>query len=77
MFYLAVEEYTMQNRQRRLAKDLKLRRQLRDSLESKSDKESYFLVEVSDRLRNLVRAFRVYARISHRPIALPRDCATC
>ena len=55
MFYPAVEEYVMQNRQRELAKNLKLRRQFRDALESKSGHESYFLAKVSDRLRNLVR----------------------
>ena len=55
MFYPAVEQYVMQNRQRELAKNLKLRRQFRDSLESKSGNESHFLAEVSDRLRNLVR----------------------
>jgi hypothetical protein len=37
MFYLAVEEYVMRNRQRELAKELEIKRQLHDSLDSKPD----------------------------------------
>ena len=77
MFYLAVEEYTMQNRQRRLAKDLKLRRQLADSPDSLSDNVGYLIAGVSDQLRNLLRTFRISPQVSQGQIALPRDCATC
>ena len=58
MFYPVVEEYAMQNRQRELAKDLEIRRQMRNSLESKSDDGPHFFAEAGGRLRNLVRRAR-------------------
>ena len=63
MFYLAVEAYTLQNRQQELAKSLKIKRQLRDMQQKKTDNHSYFLTDVSNRLRNLVRDFNMVARI--------------
>lgn len=77
MFYLMVEEYMMQNRQRELAKDLKLRRQLADSRDSLSDNVGYLFAGVTDQLRNLLRTFRMRSQVSQGQIALPRDCATC
>jgi len=77
MFYPAVEEYVMQNRQRELAKDLKLRRQLADSRDSLSDNVGYLFAGVTVQLRNLLRTFRMRSQVSQGQIALPRDCATC
>ena len=77
MFYLVVEEYMIKNRQRELAKDLKLRRQLVDSPDSLSDNVGYLIAGVSDQLRNLLRAFRMRSQVSQGQIALPRACATC
>jgi len=77
MFYLMVEEYMMQNRQRELAKDLKLRRQLADSRDSLSDNVGYLTAGVTVQLRNLLRTFRMRSQVSQGQIALPRDCATC
>ena len=77
MFHLMVEEYTMQNLQRELAKDLKLRRQLADSRDSLSDNEGYLIARVTVQLRNLPRTFRIRPQVSQGQIALPRDCATC
>lgn len=77
MFYLMVEEYMMQNRQRELAKDLKLRRQLADSPDSLSDNVGYLFAGVTDQLRNLLRTFRMRSQVPQGQIALPRDCATC
>jgi len=77
MFYLMVEEYMMQNRQRELAKDLKLRRQLADSRDSLSDNVGYLFAGVTVQLRNLLRTFRMRSQVSQGQIALPRDCATC
>ncbi len=57
MFYLTAEEYVMKNRRRELAQELALKRQLRNSPESKSDFGLQFFAEVGNRLRNLLRVF--------------------
>ena len=77
MFYLVVEEYMIKNRQRELAKDLKLRGQLADSPDSLSDNVGYLTAGVTVQLRNLLRTFRMRFQVSQGQIALPRDCATC
>lgn len=59
MFYPVVEEYVMHNRQRELAKELELKRMLRNSLESNFDTGSYLLAKAGGRLRNLARFFKV------------------
>jgi hypothetical protein len=76
MFYLAVEEYVMQNRQRELGKELELKRLLRDSLESRSGNGLHFLAEVGDRLRNLVHVFKVGTPASLDDETL-LDCVAC
>ncbi len=76
MFYPAVEEYVMQNRQRELAKDLEIRRQMRNSLESKSDDGPHFFAEAGGRLRNLVRLFKMDTNASFYS-ETPLDCVTC
>ena len=77
MLYLAVEAYTLQNRQQELAKSLKIKRQLRDMQQIKTDNHSYFLTDVSNRLRNLVPDFNMVARISNGQVAPRSDCVTC
>jgi hypothetical protein len=76
MFYQAVEEYMMQNRQRELGKELELKRLLRDSLESKSNKGQHFLAEVADRLRIPVHVFKVGTGVAFDDETL-LDCIVC
>ena len=76
MFYLAVEEFVLQNRQRELAKELELKRQLRDSLESKSDNWLHFLAEIGDRLRNLGGVFEAGTSMKIED-ETPLDCVAC
>ena len=77
MFYPAVEEYVVQNRQRELAKDLELKRKLRNSLESKSDHGSHFLAEVGDQLRNLARIFIANTQTIPGLDETTQDCIVC
>jgi len=76
MFYQVVEEYTMQNRQHELAKDLKLRRQLRDSLESKSCNGLNSFAKIGDLMRDLVHVFKAGIIVSIGD-ETPRDCVVC
>ena len=54
MFYQAVEEYVMHDRQRGLAKELGLRRRFQGSSRSTTVTGSHFLANVAGQLRNLV-----------------------
>ncbi|MGW8180783.1 MAG: hypothetical protein ACWGQW_18785, partial [bacterium] len=54
MFYQAVEEYVMHDRQRELAKELGLRRRLQGSSQSTTVTGTHFLANVAVQLRNLV-----------------------
>ena len=76
MFYPVAEEYVMQNRQRELAKDLELKRNLRNSFESKSDKGLHFFADIGDLLRNLVRVFRADTNVTIED-EMPLDCVVC
>ena len=76
MFYLAVEEYTMQNRQRELAQELELKRQLYNSPESQSNFGLHLLAEAGRRLRSLELVFKADPRSSSdNETAL--DCVVC
>jgi len=76
VFYPVVEEYLMQNRQHELPQELELKRQLRDSLKSKSDKRLRFFAITSDLLRNLVRVFRAETAVTFED-ETSLDCVAC
>ena len=52
MFYQAVEEYVLHSHQRKLAKDLDLKRQMRGLSKSTAFAE-FLLIDIAGRLRNL------------------------
>jgi hypothetical protein len=76
VFYVEVESYTRQKRQHELAKKLKIRRQIRNSLAGKSNGGLHFLSEAGGRLRNLLHILEVDTGAffgSEKPL----DCVVC
>ena len=76
MFYLAVEEHVMQNRQHELAKELELKRQFRDSLKTRPDDGLYLRAKAGDWLRNLTSVFRTDADETN-DSKMSLDCVVC
>jgi hypothetical protein len=76
MFYVTVEQYTMQNRRRELAKELKIKRQLPHSPISNSGVGLRVLAEAGGRLRNLVHVFTADTSTSFHD-ETPLDCVAC
>ena len=76
MFYLAAEEYTIQNRQRELVQKLELKRQRHLSPQSQSNFGLHLLAEAGRRLRSLEFVFKADPRSSsHNETVL--ECVVC